>query len=837
MEYCEGAGVEPYPAQLAAFEAIFEHRSVVLATPTGSGKSLVALAAHFAAYWRGHRGLDPTVPEHLKRSVYTAPTKALVNEKFFQLCEAFGAAEVGLMTGDATVNPGAPVICCTAEILESMALRQGTSTPFGWVVMDEFHYFSDPQRGSAWLVPLLEMTEARFLLMSATLHDDEPAALCADLERRTKAPATAVSSKERPVPLEFRYQGEKLLMETIDEARAAGLVPLYIVSFRRRDAAELAPKLKGHALDEKDREKRALILAELEHQRLYSPFGRKLKELLPHGIAVHHGGMLPKYRRLVERLAGQGLVKLISGTDTLGVGVNMPIRAVLFTQLSKGGGPQGMHHLRPGEFRQIAGRAGRKGHDTLGTVLVQAPEHEVGNARKKRKAEMSGKKFWPESPPKGFKGWNEKTMEKLRDHPLERLIPRFSVTGPLVLQILKRPGDGREALMRLIDSVGSGIAEHKAMAEKILAAFAESGLAVRLDAPNADGSRYDLTAADELLESFDRPLVPFVRFAMARLDPEDPDHDLQILTLVESILDDPQEVLEAQRRIAREIRRQELWEPGMSIEESNAMKDELDAVTYPQPMAEEIAAWFAQWSARCPFMADRTPSAKSVARDLLERGASFHDYIRDHELTNHEHALYYYLTDAQKVLARAAPPEQRSEAVARLVEDLEALVDQIDSSVAEEWARRMSGDDPRAAAVAQAVETAQRRAQAAEESRRAKAFEGLLRRLVRTQAFEWVKALTRHDHAALANEDLPAEEIERQMAPYWASHESIRTDADARGPDLFDFDVATGRARQYLLDPEDERQWFIEGQVDLAASRAEGRAMMRVGRIAHAASL
>jgi superfamily II RNA helicase len=147
MAHCEAAGVEPYPAQFEAFEAIFEHKSVVLATPTGSGKSLVALAAQFAAFWRGHRGLDPTVPEHLRRSVYTAPTKALVNEKFFNLCDAFGATNVGLMTGDATVNAAAPVVCCTAEILESMALRQGTTTPFGWVVMDEFHYFSDP--GSA----------------------------------------------------------------------------------------------------------------------------------------------------------------------------------------------------------------------------------------------------------------------------------------------------------------------------------------------------------------------------------------------------------------------------------------------------------------------------------------------------------------------------------------------------------------------------------------------------------------------------------------------------------------------------------------------------------------
>jgi len=837
MEYCEAAGVEPYPAQVEAFEAIFEHRSVVLATPTGSGKSLVALAAHFAGYWRGHRQLDRTLPEHLRRSVYTAPTKALVNEKFFNLCDAFGASEVGLMTGDATVNAQAPVICCTAEILESMALRLGRKTPFGWVVMDEFHYFSDPERGSAWLVPLLEMTEARFLLMSATLHDEEPASLCSDLERRTQASAVAVCSKERPVPLEFVYQGEKLLMETIEEVREKGLLPVYIVSFRRRDAAELAPKLKGRALDEKARSHRELILAELERHRLDTPFGRKLKELLPHGLAVHHGGMLPKYRRLVETLATRGLISVISGTDTLGVGVNMPIRAVIFTQLSKGGGERGMSHLRPGEFRQIAGRAGRKGHDTMGTVLVQAPEHEVNNARKKRKTEMSGKKFFPESPPRGFKGWNEKTLEKLRDHPLERLVSRFAVTGPLVLQILKRPGDGRSALMQLIDSVGSRVTEHREMAARILASFEEAGLVRRLEQPDAEGCLDDLGAAAELLDSFDRPLVPFVRFAIRQLDPELPDRDLAVLSIVESVLDDPREVLEAQQRQAREIRRNELWQPGQSMEEANAMKDELDAITWPQPMAEEIGGWFAQWEKQFPFMAEQPPSAKSVARDLLERATSFSDYIRDHDLANHEHTLYHHLSDVQKVLARAVPAAERDEELTRLVDDLSALVDHIDASVAEEWARRGGDGSTPADDAAGAAAAESRRAAARESARRAAAFDQLLRRMVRTRAFGWITSLSSGHYAALATDSLPAEAIRSQLEPYWERHEGILVTPDARGPDLFDFEPATGVVRQWILDPEDERQWFIEGQVDLEASRDAGQAVIRVLRIANQAEI
>ncbi|MFO0829505.1 MAG: DUF3516 domain-containing protein [Phycisphaerales bacterium] len=840
LSYCEASGVEPYPAQVAAFEAIFEHKSVVLATPTGSGKSLVALAAAFAGYWRGHRRLDAAMPDHLRRSVYTAPTKALVNEKFFNLCDAFGAANVGLMTGDATVNATAPVICCTAEILESIALREGGRAPFGWVVMDEFHYFSDPERGSAWLVPLLEMTDARFLLMSATLSDDEPEALCADLRRRTGADAVAVTSKERPVPLEFRYQEEKLLMETLEEVLRDGLVPTYVVSFRRRDAAELAPKLRSNALDANARERRTLIHAELERHRLDTPFGRTLKELLPHGLAVHHGGMLPKYRRLVERLASQGLISVISGTDTLGVGVNMPIRSVIFTQLSKGGGPAGMHHLKPGEFRQIAGRAGRKGHDTMGTVFVQPPEHEVNNARKKRKVAMSGKKFHAESPPPGFKGWNEKTLERLRDAPIDRLVPRFAVTGPLVLQILRRSGDGRAALERLIESVGVRGAEYRESAEKILAAFEESGLAKRRESPDADGCMYDLAAARECMDSFDRPLVPFVRFAIDQLDPSEPDHDLDVLTIAESVVDDPPEVLNAQRRKLQDVRRQELWTPGMSLEETAAMRDELDAITHPKPMDEELEVWFKFWNAKHPFIADREPSPKSVARDLLERGLSFADYVRDLGLVHHEQTLYHYLADVQRVLARAialddamvaptAPIDEAAEAwrVARraalqsLLDDLAALVATIDASVEEEWARHGGATEPVLIPTANAAPRGTSGAR----------IDGVLRRMIRTRAFAWVEALAREHYAALASDRLPEETVRLAFEPYWSTHESVLLTADARGPDCFEFDAATGRVRQWLLEPDDDRQWCVEGTVDMEASRNEGKPVMRVERI------
>ncbi|MHC5005069.1 MAG: DEAD/DEAH box helicase, partial [Planctomycetota bacterium] len=281
LEHCERTGIEPYGEQLDAFDALAQGHSVVLNTPTGSGKSLVALFAHYARYWAGWRELDPAIPPHLRRSVYTAPIKALVNEKFFDLCRDFGSRNIGLATGDATVNADAPIVCCTAEVLAKMALQQGAATPFGWVVMDEFHYYSDPQRGSAWLVPLLEMTDARFLLMSATLKS--PEAIRQDLERRTGHSATVVRSDVRPVPLEFEYR-EALLLETVESVRQRQLTPCYIVSTSKADTADLANQLRSTPVPEElraaARANGKLVGERLERHRLTTPFGGKLDRLL-----------------------------------------------------------------------------------------------------------------------------------------------------------------------------------------------------------------------------------------------------------------------------------------------------------------------------------------------------------------------------------------------------------------------------------------------------------------------------------------------------------------------------------------------------------------------------
>ena len=311
-------GLTPYPAQEEAVLEIAAGSHVILATPTGSGKSLVALGAHFSAMARG------------VRSYYTAPIKALVSEKFFALCEVFGAENVGMLTGDASVNADAPIVCATAEIVANIALREGSAADIGQVVMDEFHYYSEPDRGWAWQVPLIELPDTQFLLMSATLGDIDW--LREDLRRRTGRECVHIGGTERPVPLSFEYELSGV-HETVELLLRDGRAPVYIVHFTQAAALEQAQALTSLSVATKER--KAAVSEEIGGFRFSTAFGRTLRKLLLHGIGVHHAGMLPKYRRLVERLAQDGLLTVICGTDTLGVGINVPIRTVVFSALSK----------------------------------------------------------------------------------------------------------------------------------------------------------------------------------------------------------------------------------------------------------------------------------------------------------------------------------------------------------------------------------------------------------------------------------------------------------------------------------------------------------------------
>ncbi|HTJ33125.1 MAG TPA: DUF3516 domain-containing protein, partial [Dactylosporangium sp.] len=416
VAWAESTGITLYPAQDESLIEIVGGSNLILSTPTGTGKSLVAVGAHFAALARG------------ERSFYTAPIKALVSEKFFALVDIFGAENVGMMTGDSSVNADAPIICCTAEILANLALRQGEDTPVGQVVMDEFHFYADPDRGWAWQVPLLVLNRAQFVLMSATLGD--VTALAADLSRRTGRETATVTGVERPVPLHYYYELTPV-HDTVEDLLHTGQAPIYIVHFSQLAALERAQALSSAKIA--SREQRDAIAELIGEFRFTTSFGRTLSRLLRQGIGVHHAGMLPKYRRLVEQLAQRGMLRVICGTDTLGVGINVPIRTVLLTALTKFDGTR-LRQLNAREFHQIAGRAGRAGYDTAGTVVVQAPEHESENVKALEKAGDDPKKrrkIVRKKAPEGFVSWGEPSFRKLVEAEPETLTSSMQITSAM----------------------------------------------------------------------------------------------------------------------------------------------------------------------------------------------------------------------------------------------------------------------------------------------------------------------------------------------------------------------------------------------------------------------
>src|SRR4051795_770682 len=433
--WVEEQGITLYPHQEEALIEIATGANVILNTPTGSGKSLVLVAAHVAALADG------------RRSFYTSPIKALVSEKFFALCDTFGAENVGMLTGDAAVNSRAPIICCTAEVLANIALREGADADVGQVVMDEFHFYAEPDRGWAWQVPLIELPQAQFLLMSATPGD--VTRFIAALPRRTGRETAVVANAERPVPLIFSYAMTPL-HETIEELLTTHQAPVYIVHFTQAAALERAQSLMS--INMCTRAEKDAIAAALGNFRFTAGFGRTLSRLVRHGIGVHHAGMLPKYRRLVETLAQAGLLKVICGTDTLGVGINVPIRTVLFTGLSKYDGTS-VRLLSAREFHQIGGRAGRAGFDTMGRVVVQAPEHVIENERALAKAGDDPKKrrkVIRKKPPEGSIGWGRPTFERLVEADPEPLTSSFAVSHAMLLNVIARGGDPVPALRHLL---------------------------------------------------------------------------------------------------------------------------------------------------------------------------------------------------------------------------------------------------------------------------------------------------------------------------------------------------------------------------------------------------
>lgn len=811
-------GFTLYPAQEEALLALLSGDHVIVSTPTGSGKSLVALGAHLAALSEG------------RRSFYAAPVKALVSEKFFDLCAELGPSKVGMLTGDATINPEAPLICCTAEVLANMALRWGEEAPVGQVVLDEFHFYADPERGWAWQVPLIELRQAQFLLMSATLGD--VSRFAADLERRTGRKATVVSSLERPVPLEYRY-APTLLHDTIGQLVEEGLAPVYVVHFTQKAAVERAQALTSAQVS--TRAERDAIAASLAGYRFAGGFGKTLSRLLRHGIGVHHAGMLPKYRRLVERLCREGLLKVVCGTDTLGVGVNMPIRTVLFTALAKYDGSTS-RVLSAREFHQMAGRAGRAGFDSAGTVVAQAPEHVAHNLKAAQRAGAGSpnkRKFVKAKPPKGYVHWDEATFRRLASSQPEPLTSSFRVTNAMVLQVLDRPGDGCAGLRRLLtdnDEPKAAKRRHVRNAIAMYRSLLAAGVLERLDEPDQLGRRVRLKAGLQDDFALNQPLSLFVLEVLPRLDPASGDFALDVVSVVESTLEDPWPVLAAQLERLRKETLARLKEEGLSYEERMEALSDLE---HPKPLAGLLYDVFDAYRLHHPWARDYDVKPKSVVRDMFERSMGFSEYVAHYGLARSEGLLLRYLSDAYKALVQNVPEGSKTPELADITDWLGETVRQVDSSLLDEW-ELLSRPEPLGEALAHGRPPVPGPPAALTSNEKAFSV------MVRNACFRRVQLAAQRDWAGLGELDgeagWDAGHWEEALAPYYSEHDSIGTGPDARGPSLWQVERLgrRWRVRQVLDDPSQYREWAIVFDVDLDASDERGEPALvplAVGRL------
>lgn len=806
-------GIELYPAQDEAVMALASGSNVILATPTGSGKSLVALAAHFHA-----------MADH-QRSYYTAPIKALVSEKFFALCEVFGAQNVGMVTGDSAVNQDAPIICCTAEILANIALREGATADLGCVIMDEFHFYSDPQRGWAWQVPLLELPQARFLLMSATLGD--VSRFERDLSELTGTDTVTVTSVERPIPLHY-YYAQTPVHETLEELLETRQVPVYVVHFSQLEAMDRAQNLMS--INVCSREEKDRIGELLAGFRFAAGFGKTLNRLVRHGIGVHHAGMLPKYRRLVEQLAQAGLLKVICGTDTLGVGINVPIRTVLITALSKYDGVR-TRPLNVREFHQIAGRAGRAGYDTAGTVVVQAPEHVVENNKAMAKAvakfgddQKKLRQVSKKKPPSGFVSWSEKGFTKLVEGTPEPLVSSFSVSHSMLLNLLERPGDPFRATRRLLSENHESRPAQLRLMKKALGIYRElltAGIVEKLPEPDSTGRQIRLKVHLQANFALNQPLSPFALASLELLDSDSASYALDVVSVIEATLERPRQILSAQEKKARGEAVAAMKADGMEYEQRMAV---LEEVTYAQPLADLLFQAFDVYRKGAPWLGDFELAPKSIARDMYERAMGFSEYVAFYALTRSEGIVLRYLADCYKALRQSVPTSALREDLEDIIEWLGELIRQVDSSLLDEWEQLTAGAEAAAAQEpvlppAPPSLTANRRA---------------FRVMVRNEMFARVKLFADEDEEALGRIDgasgWDADRWAALMDAYFAEHEDIDDGPGGRGPSLLmiEEEARIWKVRQIFADPAGHHDWGISAEVDLAESDATGTAVVRV---------
>lgn len=836
MEWAQSRGTTLYPAQEEAILELLDGKNVILNTPTGSGKSMVALALHFDSIAHG------------RKSVYTCPIKALVNEKWMALCKEFGPENVGLSTGDATVNRDAPILCCTAEILSNMALCEGEKLTITDIVMDEFHYYSDRERGVAWQIPLLTLPQSRFLLMSATVGATE--FFEREMTKHTGRQSVTVRSSQRPVPLDFSYSTTEISTE-VQKLVNEGKAPVYVVHFTQAAAASNAQNFMS--LDLCTKEEKVKINEAIKEVRFSSPYGPDVKRWLKQGIGLHHAGLLPKYRILCEKLAQQGLLKVICGTDTLGVGVNVPIRTVLFTQLCKYSGDK-TAILTARDFHQIAGRAGRKGFDNIGYVVAQAPEHVIENMKLEAKSRQTGKKFQKRKPPEhGYVPFDESTYRRLIDAQPEPLTSSFRVDHGMLLNILSRETDGCKAMRTLIKDCHESAASKKQLQHRSFQLFrslVEKNI-VEFVKPVAEGYSH-LRVNMDLQDDFamNQPLSLYLVDTLPKLDSNSPEYALDVITLCESIVENPEAILRIQQNKARTARLDELKAQGM---EYNQRMEEIEKVEYPKPLREFIYGTYNEFAEQHPWV-DVNVEPKSIVREMFENFSTFSGYVKQYGLQRMEAILLRHLNYVYKVLSQTVPDGYKNDELHEMEDYLGDMIRRTDSSLLEEWEKMAHPEDYQKRLESGTAEDEAEKAFGADKAAAditydKKRFLGM----VRQRIFQIMGNLAKQDFAAVL--DSLADDLEEGqmlvdgegkpwtepmlteiMAAYTAEHHKFRLDVEGRAlaHTIVTYEGDVMHIQQMLQDEEEFNDWSIDFEINLADSREAGIPLLKMLRIGEA---
>ncbi len=836
MEWAESRGTTLYPAQEEAILELLDGKNVILNTPTGSGKSMVALALHFDSIAHG------------RKSVYTCPIKALVNEKWMALCKEFGPENVGLSTGDATVNRDAPILCCTAEILSNMALCEGEKLAITDIVMDEFHYYSDRERGVAWQIPLLTLPQSRFLLMSATVGATE--FFEREMTKHTGRESVTVRSTQRPVPLDFTYSTTELSTE-VQKLVNEGKAPVYVVHFTQAAAASNAQNFMS--LDLCTREEKQTINEAIKEVRFSSPYGPDVKRWLKQGIGLHHAGLLPKYRILCEKLAQKGLLKVICGTDTLGVGVNVPIRTVLFTQLCKYSGDK-TAILTARDFHQIAGRAGRKGFDNIGYVVAQAPEHVIENLKLEAKSRLTGKKFQKRKPPEhGYVPFDESTYRRLIDAQPEPLTSSFHVDHGMLLNILSRETDGCRAMRTLLKDCHESAASKKQLQHRSFQLFrslVEKNIVefVKPVAPGYSHLRVNMDLQDDF--AMNQPLSLYLVDTLPKLNAESPEYALDVITLCESIVENPEAILRIQQNKARTARLDELKAQGM---EYNQRMEEIEKVEYPKPLREFIYGTYNEFAEVHPWV-DVNVEPKSIVREMFENFSTFSGYVKQYGLQRMEAILLRHLNYVYKVLSQTVPDGYKNDELREMEDYLGDMIRRTDSSLLEEWEKMAHPEDYQKRLEAGLTEDEAEKAFGADKAAAditydKKRFLGM----VRQRIFQIMGNLAKQDFVAVL--DSLADDLEEGqllvdgegkpwtenmlteiMAAYTAEHHKFRLDVEGRAlaHTIVTYEGDVMHIQQMLQDEEEFNDWSIDFEINLADSREAGIPLLKMLRIGEA---